>query len=266
MKNIPIFLITALSIVIGCKKVNTKSSGSTSVSQYICNPVTTDAAWYKSDNKAPLFDGLDVINFPISTSNKLVQQYFNQGLVLAYGFNHAEAARSFYYATKFDPDCAMAYWGYAYVLGPNYNAGMESDNYERAYQAIQKAIGLSKKNTTPKEIAMINALSKRYVKEPVEDRKELDVAYSKAMEEVFKAFPDDADIGTLYAESQMNLHPWDLFDKQGNAKEWTPEIISTLEQVLKINPRHCGANHFYIHAVEASKEPEKGLQSAQLFD
>lgn len=267
MKNLQIIVITALAIMIGgCKNVDKQSSGSLSVNQFICNFVPTDTEWYKTENKAPLFEGLDAIDFPISTDNELVQQYFNQGLVLAYGFNHAEAARSFYYASKLDPTCAMAFWGYAYVLGPNYNAGMESDNYERAYEAIQQAIDLSKNNTTPKEIAMINALSKRYVKEPVEDRKELDVVYSKAMGEAFKTFPNDADIGAMYAESLMNLHPWDLFDKQGQAKEWTPEIIATLEQVFEINPKHCGAHHFYIHAVEASAEPEKGLYSAQLFD
>ncbi|HET6556174.1 MAG TPA: hypothetical protein VFG54_02605 [Prolixibacteraceae bacterium] len=267
MKNLHIIGLTVLAFVTGgCKNVNKPSSDIIPVNQFICNFVPTDTEWYKTENKAPLFEGLDVLDFPISTDNKLVQKYFNQGLVLAYGFNHAEAARSFHYATKLDPNCAMAFWGYAYVLGPNYNAGMEDDHYERAYEAIQKAIALSKNNATPKEIAMINALSKRYVKEPVEDRNVLDVAYSKAMGEVFKAFPDDADIGTLYAESQMNLHPWDLFDKQGQAKEWTPEIIATLDKVLKINPKHCGAHHFYIHAVEASTEPEKGLYSAQLFD
>lgn len=267
MKNLPVILIIVLTFMAGgCKNVNKKSSENIPVSQFICNFVPSDAQWYKTENKAPLFEGLDVINFTISTTNELVQKYFNQGMVLAYGFNHAEAARSFYYATKLDPECAMSFWGYAYVLGPNYNAGMESDNYERAYQAIQKAIALSPKNTTPKEMAMINALSKRYVKEPVEDRKELDIAYSKAMGEVFKMFPNDADIGALYAESQMNLHPWDLFDKQGQAREWTPEIIATLNQVFKISPKHCGAHHFYMHAVEASNEPEKGLYSAQLFD
>ncbi len=266
MKTLQIILITTLFLFMGCKNTTKKSTDISQSSLILCFPVTTDTDWYKSEKVAPLFDGLNALDFPVSTKNELVQKYFNQGLVLAYGFNHAEAARSFYYATKLDPTCAMAYWGYAYVLGPNYNAGMESDNYERAYEAIQKAIVLSTTNMTRKEIAMINALSKRYVKEPVEDRKELDLAYSKAMEEVFKEFPNDADIGTIYAESQMNLHPWDLFDKEGNAKEWTPKIISTLEQVLKINPRHCGAHHFYIHAVEASKEPEKGLQSAKLFD
>lgn len=267
MKYLPIIGFVILAFMTGgCKSVNKKTTNNLPVNQFICNFVPTDSKWYQTDNKAPLFEGLDVINFPISTSNELVQKYFNQGMVLAYGFNHAEAARSFYYASRLDPACAMAYWGYAYVLGPNYNAGMEIDNYERAYEAIQKAIILSKNNTSPKEMALINALSKRYVKEPVEDRKQLDVAYSMAMGEVFKQFPQDADIGTLYAESLMNLHPWDLFDKKGQAKEWTPEIIAALDQVLKINPKHCGAHHFYMHAIEASSEPEKGLYSARLFD
>lgn len=206
-----------------------------------------------------------MLNFPITTENKLVQQYFNQGLVLAYGFNHAEAARSFYYATKLDPNCAMAYWGFAYVLGPNYNAGMEEDNYERAFKAVQKAIDLST-NVTPIEKALINALSKRYEKEVTGDRSLLDIAYANAMKTVVRNFPENADITVLYAESLMDLHPWDLWDKEGNAKEWTPEIISILNNALSINPKHLGAHHLNIHLVEASFEPEKGLYSAQLFD
>ena len=213
----------------------------------MCAPVTTDKEWYKSDNVAPLFEGLDVLNFPISTQNNLVQKYFNQGLILAYGFNHAEAARSFYYATKLDSACAMAYWGYAFVLGPNYNAGMEDDNYQRAYDAIQKAMELSTEDCTPKEKALINALSKRYVEEPIEDRIPLDIAFSNAMELVFKEFPQDADIGTLYAESLMNLHPWDLWTHEGEPKEWTPRILDVFEKVFSISPKHPGAHHFYIH-------------------
>lgn len=264
MKNKLIGIGILLVIACGCTENKSKKENKNTL--VFCVPVTTDRDWYNSDNIAPLFEGLDVLDFPVSTDNPIVQQYFNQGLILAYGFNHAEAARSFYYAAKLDPNCAMAYWGYAYVLGPNYNAGMESDNYERAYEAIQKALELSTENCTAKEKALINALSKRYVKEPVEDRSKLDIAYSEAIESVYKAYPNDADIGTLYAESIMNLHPWDLWDKEGNPKEWTPNIIATLEQVIKINSRHAGAHHFYIHAVEASNKPERGLQSAQLYD
>ena len=235
------------------------------VPQVMCAPKIVDTDWYKSDKIAPLFEGLDAVDFPISTSNQLVQKYFNQGMVLAYGFNHAEAARSFHYATKLDPGCAMAYWGFAYVLGPNYNAGMESDNYERAYEAIQKAIQLSDK-TTKKEQRLISAMSARYTEEVKEDRSALDLAYAEEMGKVFQQFPKNADIGAMYAESLMNLHPWDLYDKNGNPKEWTPEILQTIQKVLEIDPKHPGAHHFYIHAVEASSTPEKGLASAKIFD
>lgn len=232
-----------------------------------CAPITTDKEWYQSDNKAPLFEQMGDLHFPVSTRNVLVQKYFDQGLTLAYGFNHAEAARSFYYASKLDSNCAMTYWGFAYVLGPNYNAGMEEDNYERAYAAIQKAIEVSESNTTTeKEKDLIYALAKRYVKEPVADRKPLDIAYSNVMEKVAKKYPDDADVATLYAESMMNLHPWDLYDADGKAKEWTPAILAALEGIIKNHPDHCGANHFYIHAVEASKTPERGEASARKFD
>ena len=107
-------------------------------SKYSCAPQVSDMSWYGSNRKAPLFEGLDAVNYPISTKSELAQKYFNQGFVLAYGFNHAEAARSFYYATKLDPDCSMCYWGFAYVLGPNYNAGMEDDNYERATKRFKR--------------------------------------------------------------------------------------------------------------------------------
>jgi len=265
MKNEYLKLIIVLSLVIGCK--NKTNSNDISQRPFIaCAPLTTDADWYKTDNIAPIIDGLDVLDFPVTTKKDLVQQYVNQGLVLAYGFNHAEAARSFYYATKLDPECAMAYWGFAYVLGPNYNAGMEPDNYERAYTAIQKAVQLSNDTISPKEKALIDALAKRYVKDPVDDRSELDIAYSKAVAAVYEIFPNDADVATLYAESMMDLHPWDLWDKKGNTKEWTPKIISTLEHALTVNPKHPGAHHFYIHVVETSFEPEKGLASSQLFD
>lgn len=258
-------LILALIVVIGCQKASEKEVGEVVRSQVSCAPITTDREWYDSDNIAPLFEGMGNLNFPISTENELVQRYFNQGLVLAYGFNHAEAARSFYYASKLDPNCAMALWGYAYVLGPNYNAGMESDNYERAYEAIQKALKISQENGTEKERDLILALSKRYVEEPIEDRYELDVSYSQEMEALFRKFPDDADIGTLYAESVMNLHPWDLYESSGTPKEWTTKILGALDQVLSDHPDHCGANHFYIHAVESSKTPERGNASSKLL-
>lgn len=258
-------LFVLLVLMVGCTSNKKSRVSSKTTNQFVCMPIVTDRDWYNEDNVAPLFEGMGNLNFPITTENKLVQQYFNQGFTLAYGFNHAEAARSFYYATQLDSQCAMAFWGFAYVLGPNYNAGMESDNYERAYQAIQEAKKFSG-NCSEKEKDLIIALSSRYVKEPVEDRSALDAAYVEAMKALYQKYPDDPDVGTLYAESMMNIHPWDLYDKNGEAKEWTPEIVFTLEQVMQNYPDHCGAHHFYIHAVEASKTPDRGLKSAEKFD
>jgi tetratricopeptide (TPR) repeat protein len=231
----------------------------------VCGTAETDTAWFSSGKKAQLFDGLGNLHFPITTTHPEVQRYFDQGLMLATGFNHAEAARSFFEATRLDSTCAMAYWGLSYVLGPNYNAGMDPDNYVRAYESIQKAISLAS-NGTPKEKALIDAMAKRYPANAVVDRAPNDVAYADAMKKVHEQFPDDADIGALYAESAMDLHPWDLFEKDGTAKSWTPEILSLLETLLKKCPQHITLHHLYIHAVEASTQPERGIQSAVLLD
>lgn len=230
------------------------------------NPRTTDKDWYTSGRKAPMFEGLEGIDFRISTSVKEAQSYFNQGMMLSYGFNHAESARSFFEATRLDSNCAMAYWGLAYVLGPNYNGGMEEDNFQRAYEASVKAQSLSGK-CTPKEIALIRALATRYAQQPPADRSSLDIAYASALKKVYAQYSSDPDIGALYAESMMDLHPWDLYDKKTKApKAWTPELISVLEHLMKTHPRHPGAHHFFIHALEASATPEKALASAKLLD
>ena len=265
MKKVVYFLLIGVALFFSCKKNTPEKEAAIGKNSLSCAPPTVDAKWYTSDNKAPLFEGMDVIDYPISTKNPEAQKYFNQGLALAYGFNHAEAARSFYYATKLDPECAMCFWGFAYVLGPNYNAGMEPDNYERAYKAIQQALKLQDK-VSEKEKALINALAKRYVVKPVEDRSKLDIAYSNAMKDVNARFPEDININALYAESVMDLHPWDLYEKNGAPKPWTPEIVSLLEKILKKDPKHIGANHFYIHAVEASSTPERANASAKFFD
>ncbi|WP_019987125.1 tetratricopeptide repeat protein [Rudanella lutea] len=224
----------------------------------------TDKDWYGANEKAMLFDSIGNIHFPITTRSQEAQRYFNQGLMLAVGFNHAEAARSFYEATRLDSTCAMAYWGFSYVLGPNYNAGMEPDNYERAYTAIQQAIRLSG-HCTDKEKALIQALAKRYPATPVDDRKPFDEAYSTALRQVHEQFPDDADIAGFYAESLMDLHPWDLWEKDGRPKPWTPAIVTVLETLMARNPDHIALNHYYIHAVEASPTPERGLRSAAIL-
>lgn len=227
---------------------------------------TTDKDWYTSGKKAPKLPGLAGIRFRVSTASEEAQDYFNQGMMLLYGFNHAEAARSFFQAARLDSSCAMAYWGYAYVLGPNYNAGMEEDNFQRAWEAAAKARSLSA-GCTEKEKALITALASRYAMPAPADRKPLDSAYAAAMKKVYAQYSTDPDIGALYAEALMDLHPWDLYDKKTKKpRAWTPELVAVLEHLIKINPTHPGAHHFYIHALETSATPEKALASALLLD
>jgi tetratricopeptide (TPR) repeat protein len=234
------------------------------ISQIICRTQLTDKDWYKSGKKAPLFEGLGNVHYPITTQSKEAQRYFDQGLMLAMGFNHAESARSFYQATKIDSTCAMAFWGFAFVLGPNYNAGMEPDNYARAYKAVKQAEKLSG-SCTAKEKMLIRALSKRYPQGPVEDRKPYDVAYSEVMKNIYRQFPNDENVAVLYVESVMDLHPWDLWEKSGQPKPWTKNILAELENLKVRFPKHIGIQHYYIHVIEASPTPEKGLASAAIL-
>ncbi|MGB8699717.1 MAG: tetratricopeptide repeat protein [Thermosynechococcaceae cyanobacterium] len=164
-----------------------------SPSQHSATPVL--AKQISSEQTAPLYEGLSTYNYPISTQNSLAQRYFNQGLLLAYGFNHAEAARSFQKAVTLDPNCAMCYWGMALVLGPNINAGMEKDAVSPAWTALQKVIKLSK-SANPREQALIQALTQRYTPQPLADRKPLNLAYANAMGKV--------------AQSQSPVHPCGL--------------------------------------------------------
>ncbi len=261
-----LFLPLILMLSISCKKeITVNQNDITARPPIMCAPPLSDAEWYKSNTPAPLFPGMDLLSYPITTRSKEAQKYFNQGLLLAYAFNHAEAGRSFFEASRKDSTCAMCYWGFAYVLGPNYNAGMEPDNYQRAYDAIQKANKLSA-HVTAKEKALIKAMTARYAKEPTPDRHLLDSAYMVAMKEVHNQYPLDVDIAAMYAEALMDMHPWDLWDKQGNPRAWTPAILDAIESAIKINPKHPGGHHFYIHAVEASNDPGRALASCKVFD
>ena len=215
-----------------------------------------------SAEAVPLLEGLGTHHYPISTDVALAQRYFDQGLILSFGFNHAEAARSFRKAYTLDSTCAMCYWGEALVLGPNINAPMDPALAQQAYGAVEKALAL-KGAANPKERALIQAVARRYSKEPLTDRSSLDVAYAEAMRGVAKQFPDDPVIGALLAEALMDLHPWDFWSKQGEAKPWTGEIMSTLEAVLDKAPDQPLANHLYIHAMEASLDPDKAVPSAE---
>ena len=206
----------------------------------------------------PLFDNLGSLHHPITTTSELAQQYFDQGLRLVYAFNHEEAIRSFEAAAQQDPQAAMPYWGIALALGPNINSPMEKKDERRAIEMVQKARRLAA-NATPREQAYIDALVARYVSRKGGKRKGLDEAYAKAMRLLAERFPEDTDAATLFAEALMDLRPWDLWKPDGRPQPGTEEIVATLESVLEQNPDHPGACHYYLHAVEASPQPERAL-------
>ena len=213
--------------------------------------------------KPPIWldDGLGKIDHPVATKNAEAQKYFNQGLAYMYAFNHAEAINSFKHASELDPDMAMAFWGTSLALGSNYNVTADEAALADAYANLQKAVALAPK-ASQADKDYIDALTKRYGKDPKADQKALGMAYREAMRSLVAKYPDDLDAATLYAESMMNLRPWQLWSADGKPAEGTMEIISVLEGVLKRNPNHTGANHYYIHAVEASPTPDRGLAAA----
>jgi tetratricopeptide (TPR) repeat protein len=208
---------------------------------------------------APRLQKLGTYTFKVTTKSKQAQLFVNQGLNLAYGFNHAEAGRAFREAARLDPNCAMAYWGQAYVLGPNINAPMTPDDEPKALAAAQKAVSLKGK-ASAREQAYIDAVAKRYTGD-TKDRAKNDRAFADAMRDVVKRFPDDLDAATIYAESLMDLRPWNYWLRDGRPYEETPQIVGNLEKVIARNSNHPGANHLYIHAMEANT-PEKAEAAA----
>src|SRR5712692_2190979 len=220
-----------------------------------------DHALHAQANPATLLSGLGDLHHPVSTKNPQAQQFFDQGLRLIYAFNHDEAARSFQRAADLDPKLAIAYWGVAEAVGPNYNDPASDDRFALAHQAVQKAVDLSG-NASPVEQAYIQAMELRFPADPKADRRHAAEAYHDAMREVAKRFPDDLDAATLFAESGMDLHPWGLWRHDGTPEAGTEEIVATLESVIKRDPNHMGAVHYYIHAVEASSSPERALAGA----
>ena len=225
-----------------------------------------DAAPAKSPSRgktgAPLFTDVGNYHREITTCSDAAQRYFDQGLTLAYAFNHAEAVRSFTEAARLDEDCAMAWWGVALAYGPNINKPMAVEDNPKAWEAVQKARALAAAgHASAVEKAMIEALSTRYAEKAPDDRSPLDRAYADAMREVVKRLPADNDAATLFAESLMDLMPWDYWTKQARPKPETQELLASLEGVIARDAGHPGANHYYIHAVEAV-EPAKALTSA----
>jgi len=215
-----------------------------------------------SRDTVPLYTDLGDYHVPITTPVSLAQQYFDQGMRLVYGFNHGEAIRSFNHAAQLDPNCAMCYWGVAYAYGPHVNAGMDSAAGIAAYQALEQARARLR-HASPREQAYIGALATRYAPVPPAARAALDSAYAASMGEVVRRYPADLDAATLYAEALMDKRPWNYWDKKtGEPYPGTREIVSQLERVLRSDPRHPGACHYYIHAVEAVA-PEKAVSCAE---
>ena len=214
-----------------------------------------------------LYDDLGTFTRKISTSVPKSQQYFDQGMKLIWAFNHDEAKRAFDEAARLDPSCAMCQWGVAITLGPNINLPALPDRASAALVAARKAAELAKSGrTTPVERALIAAIGTRYSDPPPADaaaQKKLDEAYAAAMRAVSRRFPNDLDVATLYAEAMMDLRPWDLWTLDGKPQPGTLEIVRTLERVLAKKPSHPGANHYYIHAVEASPTPARALAAAK---
>jgi hypothetical protein len=209
--------------------------------------------------------GLGSLHHAVSTPKPLAQKYFDQGMRLVFAFNHEAAIQSFQRAAELDPNLAMAYWGIALSLGPNINRPMDAKAHKAAYEALQKAIALKAK-ASPMERAYIDALARRYSANAEADVAPLQVAYKDAMKKLSQRYPQDNDAAVLYAESLMDLNPWKFWSPDGKPAQGTLEIVAVLERVLARSPDHPGANHYYIHAVEASPHPEKALASAKRLE
>jgi tetratricopeptide (TPR) repeat protein len=219
-----------------------------------------------AEKPATLFSEMGTHRHPISTSSPEAQKFFDQGVILLFGFNHEEAIRSFARATELDPKAAMPHWGMALGLGSNYNdVAPAEERLRKARVEVDKALALSASGP-PNERAYIEALAARYSADPAADKAKLANDFHAAMKAVSEKYPDDLDAATLYAESGMNLRPWKLWKADGAPEEGTLEIVATLESVLKRDPTHPGANHYYIHAVEASRNPERALPSASRLE
>jgi tetratricopeptide (TPR) repeat protein len=210
---------------------------------------------------ATLMTGYGNWHHPVSTKNAQAQAFFDQGLRLIYAFNHSEGMRSFQRAAELDPNLAMAYWGIAEAVGPNYNDPASQDRFVQAHAAIEKAQTLAD-DASESDKAYIAALAKRFPADPKSDLRDAAEQYRDAMRDVVKLFPDDLDAATLFAEAGMNLHPWGLWRPDGTPEEGTEEIVATLESVIRREPNHFGAVHYYIHSVEASSSPERALAGA----
>jgi hypothetical protein len=215
----------------------------------------------EAPNGATLLTGMGSHHHKIATSSAEAQQFFDQGFDLVFGFNHEEAARSFKRASDLDPNAAMPYWGIAWAIGPNYNLDVDDERGHQAHDAIAKAVALSK-SAPENERAYVEAMAIRFPPDAKPDRAVLAQKYADAMRDLSHRYPDDLDAATLYAESLMNLRAWKLWSLDGKPAPRTDEIVAILESVIARDPNHLGANHYYIHTLEASPNPGRALPSA----
>ncbi len=214
---------------------------------------------------APLLANLGNLHSPVTTKSREAQRYFDQGLTLVYGFNHAEAVRSFREAARLDPNCAMAYWGQALALAPNINdPAIGPDREKQGYDAMQEALR-RKARSSARERALVDALAQRFAAEAPQDRAPLNLAYAKAMTGVYKEFARDPDVAALYADAVMNTRPWDYWTKDSQPRPGIAEVRTALERAIRACPNHAGARHLYIHLMEASDEVDLAVPSADLL-
>ena len=259
--NLRRIVILAIAVISGSGLSSTHCSGQQNIAEK--RGQTTSETTQSSDAEPRIYAGFDGYSREVTTNSPEAQRWFNQGIRLLYGYNHDEAIRSFERAAQIDPSCAMAWWGSAYARGLHINKPEMSEEQSRlAREAADKALS-ALDNEKPIERALVHAVSTRYEWPAPESRSHLDEAYAAAMEKVWHQFPHDADAGSLFAESLMNLQPWDLWTSEGQPKGRTMEIVGVLERTMALHPNHPGANHFYIHAIEASPWPELGIPAAE---
>jgi hypothetical protein len=256
------FIVTlCVCVLSACASTPTQKPDSHADHAGMVAPNSTLAQWAQG---AQRLDGLGNYTRKVTTSSPEAQAWFDQGLSLIYGFNHDEAVRAFARAVELDPDCAMCYWGAVAALGPNYNMPAMEQRWQVLWNALQSAQQHAA-HGTPAEKGLIAALGKRYAGPapvPADKMQPFNDAYANAMRDVAKQNPADDDAQVFFAEALMTANPWKLWRQDGKAAPGTDEIVATLERVIARNPTHPGANHYYIHAVEASPHPEKALAAA----
>ena len=234
-------------------------------------PLEADADWPTGESSidpgyagstegvAPLLEGIGPVDFPVTTEVDRARDYFNQALTFSYGFNHAEADRSFREAARLDPSCGTCWWGVALVNGPNINKAMDDAQVAPAWEAVQNALA-NREGLSELEQALIDAVATRY-SEDGGDRAALDAVYAGSMRAVAEQFPENPHVLALYAESLMDLYPWSYWNEDGSPKEHTEALVAAIERAIEIDPQHPGALHLYIHAME-QYTPEKAVSAA----